>query len=135
MKTISLILETRQKIMLSEYPDQQELTESLFADISDLLAEDLDAVTRKSAKQKLVFSSIADILRKARAQDVRKKYATDLLDLFLDPKIASYLERKLNDGASHYSAVIIGARAELHCAQWSDATSKHWQRAIGRFSM
>lgn len=133
MQTIEWTLDARRAAMLAEYPDHQALTAIVFEEISAMLHEDFDEIARVSKRWKLVFDRIADVLTKAQLQDVRKKYATDLLDVLLDRHIAAYMESALEDKNRDYSAAISGARSELCSSQWSDATSRHWERAIRRF--
>lgn len=133
MKNITPVLEERKQAMLLDYPGQQELTTAVLGEITRLLQEDFDAMTRRSAKMNLIFHCVAEILEKARDQNVRKKYATDLLDIFLDEQMVSCMREHLGADTERYVAVLKGARSELVSGQWSDGTSKHWQRAIGRF--
>lgn len=133
MENIKKVLEVAGKTMLSEFPDKQELTVLLLARIQDMLEEDFEAISRKNLKLKLVFSCVADVLEQAEVQQVKKKYATGVLDIFLDPQIVAYMRGKLGEAAGAYIGSITGARAELHCSQWSDVTSRHWQRAMDRF--
>ena len=132
MENVKKVLEAAQKAMLSEFPDRQELTIILLARIQNMLEEDYDALSRKNLKLKLALSCVADVLKQSEAQYVKKKYATGLLDVFLDRKIVTFMSQKLGEGIDQYIGRIKSARAELYCSQWSDITSRHWQRAIDR---
>lgn len=135
MQTIDIILETRKAAILAEYPNRHALTTAVFEEISAMLHEDFDEISRESKRWRLVFDCVADVLTKLRMQDVKKKYATDLLDVLLDKHVTAYMESALGDKNRDYSAAINGARSALCSSQWNDATSKHWERAIARFRM
>lgn len=130
MRTVENVLASRLQEMLSNYPEQEALSLILFDEIMQMLQEDFDAVSQKSKRLNLVYSCVISVLKQAREKNVRKKYATDLLDVFLNKDIAAYLNKILGQHTENCIFAIRAARSELHASQWSDPTSKHWQRAI-----
>jgi len=129
------VLDGARERLLSEYPDKQELTAQLLDEITAMLREDFEAVSRKKQRLAMVFDCIAGILEKMQQQQVKKKYATQMLEVFLDREIAGYLSGWLGEQAGLYVGAVKGAGAELHTSQWSDESSTHWNRAIQRFRL
>ncbi len=132
MRTIESALASRLQDMLSNYPEQEALSVSLFDEITQMLQEDFDAVSQNSKRLNLIYTCVASVLKQAREQNVKKKYATDLLDVFLEKDIVAYLNKILGQHAKNCMFSIQAARSELYAGQWSDPSSKHWQRAINR---
>lgn len=130
MRNIESVIESKMQNMFLKYPDQKELSIILFEKIVEMIKEDFDAISQKNKRVKLVYKCIICILEKAREQNVKKQYAIDLLDIFLDKDIMLYLNQKLEKNRDDYTLAIKSARSELYCSQWSDTYSSHWQRAI-----
>lgn len=131
MKNIEFIIESKLQRMFLKYPEQKELSAVLFNIISETFQDDLCSIDQKKKKLKMVFDCIISILEKAREQYAKKQYVIDVLDIFLDKDIKTYLSPKLN--IDKYSTAVKSARAELNCSQWSDKDSNHWQRAVEHF--
>lgn len=130
MKNIETALETHRAAMLPAFEERTELTCELFHDIGNMLREDFSAVSRKKKRLKIVLDCVADVMEKMRQQDVKKQYAVDMLNVFLDTEIADYLRGQLGEETGRYIAAVISARGALRSSQWSDAHSRHWQRAL-----
>lgn len=133
MQDFEQALEKRKNAMLSEHPQLQTLTGLVVDAVSDMLHEDFDAITRKTRKMQLVFSCAAEVLERIRAENVRKKYATDVMDIFLDRDIAAHIKRVLGPNGDACIYIMATARAHLCSSQWSDASSTHWEKAIRCF--
>lgn len=135
MQDFERAIETRKNEMLSEYPQQQALTILVMDAISDMLHSDFEAITQKSKKQQLIFRCAAEVLEKLRDENVRKKYATDVLGIFLDHNIVSYINSVLGADGRYCISVIKAAQSHLYASQWSDPSSRHWQAAISCFAL
>lgn len=129
------MLDRNRQTQLSTFPEQAALTEELFCDLAQLLQEDFEVVSRKKQRLAMVFGCIAGILEKMQQQQVKKKYATQMLEVFLDREIAGYLSGRLGEQAECYVRTVNGALADLHTSQWSDGSSAHWHRAMQRFRL
>ena len=133
MKNIVCAFESKKQEMLSKHPDQEELTQILFGEITDMFLEDFDAIERKKKRLNIIFSCIIRVLEKIEEQNVKKKYAIDVLGIFLEKDIVAYLKKILAENVDSCVFAIKAAQSELSVSQWSDPTSNHWQRAINRF--
>ena len=135
MANLQQALDGARERLLSEYPDKQELTVELLDEITAMLRENFEAVSRKKQRLAMVFGCIAGILEKMQQKQVKKKYATQMLEVFLDREIAGYLSGRLGEQAECYVRTVNGALADLHTSQWSDGSSAHWHRAMQRFRL
>lgn len=126
MSHMEPILESRKQDILCAYPDQQALTELLFAEIGEMLREDIAAISRTSKQLRLVLRCAASVLETLQQHNVQKKYATDILSVFLDKNVTAYLYRVIGPQADSCVSAITSAKYELHVSQWSDSTSLHW---------
>ena len=132
MSSLDPILKSLKQDMLCAHPDQQELTELLFAEIGEMLREDFSAISQANKRLKLVLCCAASVLETLQQHNIRKKYATDILSVFLDKNVTACLYRVIGPRADICVSAISSAKYELHASQWSDSTSLHWQRAINR---
>lgn len=132
MSNIENIMEAKKENMLLKYPQQKELTIDIFKLVLEMFQEDFDAIAQKNKRLKIVFNCISSIFEIEREHNVKKQYAIDLLDIFLDSNIMLYLTRKLEKYGEDYIFAIRAVRSEFYSSQWSDNSSEHWQRAINR---
>lgn len=95
MKNIESVLESKMQNMFLKYPAQKDLSIFLFGKIAEMLKEDFAAISQKNKRVKLVYKCVICILEKAKEQNVKKQYAIDLLDVFLDNDIMLYSNQKL----------------------------------------
>lgn len=118
--------------MLAMYPERAELTRVLLPQISELLREDFNTISNRKKRLRITFSYIAEILRQACEQGVKKKYALALVDVLLDTQVTAVLKEKLKEEAGTYIATMEAVRSELVHSQWSDPTSRHWQQVFSK---
>ncbi len=130
MENVLAKLQDHKTALLSEYPRMTELTHEIFSQYAEMLQTDFDAVSRSSKRLMIVRSCVADALDGAFQHNVKKGYAVKLLEPFLDAQIEGYLMRKLGDGAGDFLWAVRSAKSRLIHSQWSDTSSKHWQRAL-----
>jgi hypothetical protein len=132
MKIIDSVIEVKKEYIVSKYPQQIEVTMSVFRLILDMLQEEIDSIEQKNKRLKIVYNCVISILEIGKEQNVKKQYIIDLLDVFLDKDMVIYLTRGIEKYREEYILTIRCTQAELNCSQWSDSSSTHWQRAIRR---
>lgn len=131
MKEILILFDNKKNAMLAEYPKHEKLTIWVFETLSAMIQEDFGSISPIGKRYRFVFDCVADVLKKMYAEDVRKKYATDLLDTLLDDHVVRYMRITLQDAAGEYRIRLNNAKGELRMSQWSDESIYRWTRAIG----
>lgn len=132
MEEILILFDKKKNAMLAEYPKHEELTLWVFETLSAMIQEDFGTISPIGKRYRFVFDCVADVLKKMYTEDVRKKYAIDVLDTLLDDHVVRYMRITLQDAAGQYSVKLGNAKGELRMSQWSNESSGRWSRAISR---
>ena len=103
MKIIDSVIEVKKEYIVSKYPQQIEVTMSVFRLILDMLQEEIDSIERKSKRLKIVYNCVISILEIGKEQNVKKQYIIDLLDVFLDKDMVIYLTRGIEKYREEYA--------------------------------